>query len=126
VGPNKNQTLLLLLHLLLQNIPPNPPKGDWTLRACFFFWECYPLKVKKPKALAAFMKPKPDQALLDRMLEAIEGQKQSRAWRKDNGQFIPHPATWLADRQWEDSIMSGTGEGSVWDEFIAKPEKEES
>jgi hypothetical protein len=82
--------------------------------------------VKKPKALAAFRKLKPDRALLDRMLEAIGQQKQSRAWRKDNGQFIPHSATWLNNRQWEDSVEPDMHGGSVWDEFIGKPEEEES
>jgi hypothetical protein len=90
------------------------------------FRECYPLKVKKPKALAAFLKLKPDKALLDCMLAAIDRQKQGRAWRKDNGQFIPHPATWLNNRQWEDDIQPDLPEGSVWDEFIGKPEEEES
>jgi hypothetical protein len=82
--------------------------------------------VKKPKALAAFQKLKPDSALLDRILDAVERQKQSRAWRKDNGQFIPHPATWLNNRQWEDSVEPNPPEGSVWDDFIGKPEEEES
>jgi hypothetical protein len=90
------------------------------------FWECYPLKVKKPKAEAAFLKLKPDRALLDRMLQALDRQKQTTAWRKNNGQFIPHPATWLNNRQWEDEVTPARGEGSVWDEFIGKPEKEES
>jgi hypothetical protein len=129
-GPNKIQTLhllfLLLLQLQLQNIPPNPPEGGLGVQSLFLiFWECYPLKVKKPKALAAFLKLKPDGALLDRMLEAIDRQKQSRAWCKNNGQFIPHPASWLNNRQWEDSIVPDLGEGSVWDEFI-EPDKEES
>ena len=75
---------------------PHPPEGGLDAQSLFLiFWECYPLKVKKPKALAAFLKLKPDRALLDRMLEAIDRQKQSRAWCKDNGQFIPHPASWL-------------------------------
>jgi len=89
------------------------------------FWECYPLKVKKPKALAAFQKLKPDRALLDCILAAIERQKQSRTWRKDNGQFIPHPATWLNNRQWEDSMQPDLPEESVWDEFIGEPEEED-
>ena len=82
--------------------------------------------MKKPKALATFLKLKPDRTLLDRMLEAIDRQKQSRAWRKDNGQFIPHPAIWLNNRQWEDSVEPDLPEGLVWDEFIGKPEEEES
>ncbi len=106
---------------------PLPPEGGSEAEDLFpVFWERYPLKVKKPKALAAFLKLKPDRALLDRMLEAIGRQKQSRAWRKDNGQFIPHPATWLNNRQWEDSVEPDLPGGSVWDEFIGKPEEEES
>jgi hypothetical protein len=49
-----------------------------------------------------------------------------RAWRKDNGQFFPHPATWLNNRQREDSLEPDTPEGSVWDEFVGKPGEEES
>jgi hypothetical protein len=90
------------------------------------FWECYPLKVKKPKALAAFLKLKPDRMLLDCMLEEIERQKQSRAWRKNNGQFIPHPATWLNNREWEDSVEPDMPEESVWDESIDKTDEEKS
>ena len=89
------------------------------------FWEYYPLKVKKPKALAAFLKLKPDRPLLDRILESIDRQKQSRGWRKDNGQFIPHPATWLNNRQWEDEIQPNLPEASVWEEFIGKPGEED-
>jgi len=74
--------------------------------------------------LAASLKLKPDRALVDRMLEAIDRQKQSRAWCKKNGQFIPHPATWLNNRQWEDSVEPDLPEGSVWEEFIGNPEEE--
>ncbi len=106
---------------------PLPPDGGLDADSLFLiFWEHYPLKVKKPKGLAAFLKLKPDRALLDRMLEAIERQKQSRAWRKENGQFIPHPATWLNNRQWEDDVQPDLPDGSVWDEFIGEPGKEES
>jgi hypothetical protein len=90
------------------------------------FWECYPLKVKKPKAEAAFLKLKPDRKLLDRMIEAIDGQKQTAAWRKNNGQFIPHPATWLNNRQWEDEVSVVQGESSVWGEFIGETGEEKS
>jgi hypothetical protein len=26
----------------------------------------------------------------------------SEQWRRDDGRFIPHPATWLNQRRWED------------------------
>ncbi len=35
---------------------------------------------------------------------AIEVQKQSEQWTKDNGRFIPNPATWLNQGRWEDEL----------------------
>jgi len=28
----------------------------------------------------------------------------SEQWTKDNGQYIPHAATWLNGRRWEDEL----------------------
>ena len=66
------------------------------------FWTAYPNKKAKPAALKAFTKLKPDAELLAEMLKAIEVQKQSAQWQKDNGQYIPMPTTWLNQRRWED------------------------
>ncbi len=67
------------------------------------FWSAYPRKVGKEKALAAFAKVEvPAQVLLD----ALEAQKRSAQWTKDNGEFIPHPATWLNGKRWEDEVSS--------------------
>ena len=102
-----------------EKAPPYPPSGGEDRPDLFgMFWEAYPVKAKKPKAMARFQKLKPDRSLVDRMLEAICRQKRSRAWRKDGGQYIPHPATWLADRQWEDDPGPEEAGGTVWDEFI--------
>ena len=38
------------------------------------------------------------------MLSAIEAQKKSEQWTRDNGQFIPYPSTWLNRGQWDDVI----------------------
>ena len=66
------------------------------------FWAAYPKKVAKPEARKRFEKISPDEETLALMLAAIERAKQSEQWAKDGGQFIPHPATWLNRRQWED------------------------
>jgi hypothetical protein len=66
------------------------------------FWKAYPKKKSKGQAERTWKKIKADGALLGEMLEAIERAKQSRDWQKDGGQFIPHPATWLNARGWED------------------------
>ena len=65
------------------------------------FWTAYPRKEGKQKARAAFEKVA---VPLETLLEAIERQKSSAQWTKDEGQFIPHPATWLNGKRWEDQL----------------------
>lgn len=36
------------------------------------------------------------------MLAAIAVQAKSPGWTKENGQFIPNPATWLNEGRWQD------------------------
>ena len=38
------------------------------------------------------------------MIDAVEKQKKTDQWTRDGGQYIPHPATWLNQRRWEDEI----------------------
>ncbi len=66
------------------------------------FWAAYPKKTAKQQALKAWQKLKPDKALIDVILSSLERQKRSVQWTKDNGQYIPYPATWLNGRRWED------------------------
>lgn len=66
------------------------------------FWSAYPNKVGKGAARRIFDRLKPDDAMVDRMIAAIEAQRGSAQWTKDNGQFIPHPSTWLNREGWED------------------------
>lgn len=82
---------------------PLPPKGGETADNGFEkFWKAYPKKVAKTQALKAWSKLKPNAELQQIILNALERQKQSAQWQKDNGQFIPYPATWLNGRRWED------------------------
>ena len=68
------------------------------------FWEAYPKKRSKGQAEKAFKKLKPDDLLLKTILEKIELLKLTDDWKKDKGQFIPYPATWLNAKGWEDEI----------------------
>jgi len=63
------------------------------------FWSAYPKKVGKGAAQAAWKKHKPDLAIC---IAAITTAKASRDWQKENGQYIPNPATWLNQMRWED------------------------
>lgn len=65
------------------------------------FWEAYPKKKAKQDAEKAFAKVT---VSVQTLLYAIEVQKKSEDWTKENGQFIPHPATWLNGKRWEDQV----------------------
>ena len=65
------------------------------------FWEKYPRKVDKSIAEKAWMKICPDKELFDRIMDALCTAVYSDQWRRDNGQFIPYPATWLNRKRWE-------------------------
>lgn len=82
------------------------------------FWEAYPKKVGKEAARKSFAKVK---APIDTMLAAVDAQKRSAQWQKDNGQYIPNPATWLNQGRWEDEVTvpgkkQYTTEGSFFDD----------
>ncbi len=68
------------------------------------FWAAYPRKVGKGNAQKWWKSHKPDEALLQTMLVAIGQQRKSDGWVKDGGQYIPHPATWLNGKRWEDEL----------------------
>ena len=83
----------------------NKNKNIYMLKNGFnLFWERYPKKLAKRDAEKAFSKINPDEKLFNLILEKLELYKQSEAWLKDGGQFIPYPATWLNGRRWEDEI----------------------
>lgn len=65
------------------------------------FWKEYPKKVGKGSAEKAWVKMQPP---IQVVLEALQKQKNTEQWSKDNGQFIPHPSTWLNQRRWEDEV----------------------
>ncbi len=68
------------------------------------FWKAYPKKKSKDAAHRRWNTLKPDDALLETMLVAIEQQKKCEQWLKDGGQFIPNPATWLNGGCWTDEM----------------------
>ncbi len=68
------------------------------------FWKAYPKKVGKGYAFDCFKKIRVSRSLLDTMLEAIAKQKKSDMWKRDKGQYIPNPSTWLNQKRWEDDL----------------------
>lgn len=70
------------------------------------FWAAYPKKVGKGAAEASWRKHRPP---LQTVLIAIKHASESDQWRKDSGQFIPNPATWLNQKRWEDGAQTSNG-----------------
>lgn len=70
------------------------------------FWKAYPRHVNKSKAKAALLKAL-KKTTLETILKNLANQKKTNQWTKDNGQFIPHPTTWLNGERWEDEIATG-------------------
>ena len=80
------------------------------------FWIAYPRKVAKGDAEKAWKKNKPP---VDECLSAIASAKLSADWIKDGGQFIPHPATWLNGKRWEDgAATTGAHQAYVLPDFM--------
>ena len=68
------------------------------------FWQAYPRKVAKAAALKAWAKLRPDAALQASILAGLWAAVRSEQWQRDGGAYIPHPATWLNGRRWEDDL----------------------
>lgn len=70
------------------------------------FWAVYPRKVGKGDAKKAFAKVKAPVSVL---INAVNTQKQSQQWLRNDGQYIPNPATWLNQGRWEDELPTKEG-----------------
>ena len=66
------------------------------------FWEEYPKKVAKQDALKAWEKISAE--LTPQIMDGLRRWKNSDEWSRDDGRYIPHPATWLNGRRWEDEV----------------------
>lgn len=66
------------------------------------FWSAYPKKRSKGQAARAWTRLSPSPELAETILAALERKKQSDDWLREDGRFIPYPATWLNAQGWED------------------------
>jgi hypothetical protein len=85
-------------------------KEQQAMEAAFdVFWKSYPRKTAKQAAAKAWRKLGPPVDLQARIQAAVAVHALSDQWAKDGGQFIPHAATWLNQRRWEDETKPSTG-----------------
>ena len=85
----------------LYNLPAPEKKNKKLLEEQFnIFWKAYPRKDGKQNALKAWMKSELPE--IEVILVALRRACASRDWRKDDGMFIPYPASWINQKRWED------------------------
>ena len=107
-----NNELCIMSNELCNNPPVVPPEGDGAepapkepkVTGFDEFWQSYPHKVGKKAALSAWKKLKPNAGLRVKIMESLETQKSSQQWRRENGRYIPNPATWLNQGRWDDQL----------------------
>ncbi len=86
-----------------KNTPHNPPRGAGYSLEFERFWGAYPNKKGKKEAWRAWQRAK-DRPPIDQLIAEIGLQCRSREWTKDEGAYIPHPATWINRGGWEDHV----------------------
>jgi hypothetical protein len=69
------------------------------------FWEMYPRKEAKKKALEIWRKIKPSE--YPAIMAALPLHNRKTGWLENGGKYIPFPTTWLNQRRWEDVISGG-------------------
>lgn len=66
------------------------------------FWTEYPRKVAKQAALVAWRRLNPSATTRAAIFDALDWQRTQATWIDQRGRFVPHAATWLNQRRWED------------------------
>jgi hypothetical protein len=64
----------------------------------------YPRHVGKMDAFKAWKKALGSGVSVETLQMTLAQHKRLRQWVKDDWQFVPHPATWLNGRRWEDVL----------------------
>jgi len=83
------------------------------------FWQAYPRRVAKGDARKAWVQTEAIRPPLQELLDAIQQQMRSDQWRKNDGQFICYPATYLRQERWSDELkvtLPGVVDGKEWHE----------
>ena len=113
-----SSSLLCLSDSSLHSLPPKSDlKSNGHAEEFEQFWRAYPKKVGKKKAQLAWKKAG-DRPEIAQVIRRIEESKRTDQWTKDNGQFIPHPSTWINEGRWDDEPTQTPP--SAMEKFLAR------
>ena len=84
---------------------PLPVSAPNNLPGFSEFWQLYPRKTGKDRARKAWER-KGCEAIRSVVVQALRDQLPAleREGHRDNGNFCPHPTTWLNDGRWKDEV----------------------
>lgn len=85
---------------------PLPPEGDD--EGFEKFWKEYPKKVGKEPALKSFKKL--SEAEKTKVHQSLLEHCKLPQWLKDDGQYIPNPATWINQKRFDDVLGGKTND----------------
>jgi hypothetical protein len=102
VNVDSNINVLIPDSLNIDSLNKNLAQTSLLDDGFYEFWNYYPKKVGKDKALQAWKKKKPN---VDDCIKALEWQKETEQWQKN---IIPNPATYINEGRWKDEpTMTG-------------------
>lgn len=99
----------------------NDTRSDlaWIPERFSVFWSKYPRRIAKASAVKTFTKiikgQKDVEKFMKTLLASLEWWQRQDSWKKENGKYVPYPATWLNRGCWAD-INEQCGEGHA--EFL--------
>jgi DNA-binding Lrp family transcriptional regulator len=100
------------------NTPYSPPQGERE-ESFNAFWSLYPRKVGKGAARKIWLRKN---FPLEEIRKALQWQTKTEDWTKDNGVFIPYPATYLNAERWLDEPpVTETSAQELYKKYFEKP-----
>ena len=87
------------------------------------FWQAWPKsrRTAKKAAFKSWWKAQhtclPVDHLLQKCLGTLQWQTKEEQWTKDEGKYIPMPATWLNNERWNDEDPN---DGREWEDYLAE------
>jgi hypothetical protein len=83
---------------------PLPPEGGFAE-----FWQAYPRKIRKAAAMRAWTRKGLSAKAAEILAHLAERVRSDAQWLKNDGEFIPYPATWLNGDGWLDEYEVAKG-----------------
>mgnify|MGYP001294792010 CR=1 FL=1 len=83
------------------------------------FWAVWPKRCAKADARKAWIQTEKVRPPIADIIKAIQAQCRTEQWMKDNGTYIPYPATWIRGERWDDEVevkLPGVVDGKEWHE----------